>query len=135
MSWTSLMRGAWLGVLIMALVNAVPVYSAVDVYHFRSQPPTEQWIHQVEEALAKAGKNSPSWHTKRDAIESHVQDIGFFLDQAWRAARRSDRMAAEEHLRQAVALIHRAGTKQYLRPEDTALLLAMIKQQWPDAAI
>ena len=117
---------------MLALVSATPAQSSGDAYHLQQ---ADDWMHHVARQLNQAAKQSPKWHSKREHVQSHVHDIGLLLDLAWQAERRSDREAAEAHVRQVLALIKRAIRKEYLREKDLAPTLTMIRQRWPQVAI
>ncbi len=107
-------------------------FSSAEAPHLQAG---RDWLYDVQVSIHKAATNSPKWHSNRRVVQAHVHDINHLLDLAWKAARQANHKAADWHVQQAAALIERAARKEYLRHDDAAQILALIRRAWPESSI
>ena len=92
-------------------------------------------IGQAEKALKQAAINSPMWHSKQDSIQRDVYDITFLLEQALRAAEKSNDAAMKEYAQQALTLLQRGITRGHFDPEKIEPVLTLIRQLLPNVLV
>lgn len=116
--------------LVVVLLLARPVQAAVESYALGYDV-----IGQAEKILKQAAVNSPQWHSKQDSIQRDVYDITFLLEQAWRAAEKSNDAAMKDYAQQALTLLQRAVTRGHFDPEKIEPVLTLIRQLLPNVSV
>jgi hypothetical protein len=111
-------------------VAVSPLQAAQDVYNLSGD-----WIRHVEDALTRSANTGGTSHGRQEDIRRYIQDIGYFLHEAGKAAQREDRLAVEHNTKQALELLHRSVRKGYFRPEEVERILTLIKRHLPGVAI
>jgi hypothetical protein len=92
-------------------------------------------IGQTERVLKQAALNSPKWHAIQDSIQRDVHDIAFLLEQALRAAEKSNEVASKDYAHQALTLLQRAVTRGHFDPEKIKPVLTLIRQLLPNVPV
>jgi hypothetical protein len=92
-------------------------------------------IGQAEQVLKQAATNSPNRHSKQDSIQRDIHDITFLLEQAWRAAEKSNVAAREGYAHQALSLLQRAVRRGHFDPEKIEPVLSLIRQLLPNVSV
>ena len=91
-------------------------------------------IGQAEKVLKQPAANSPKWHSQQDSIQRDVYDITFLLQQAWKAAEKSNDAARKDYAHQALTLLQRAVTRDHFDPNKIEPVLTLIRQLLPNVS-
>lgn len=117
-------------ILITALatfVSAAPVPAAGEAYgNLRGD-----WAEQVQDWLTHAAMKSPKWQNQREAIERHIDNIGFLLQSASLAIRTADYAVAGMNLRYAIKTLELGIDRGFYRRSDVEPLRLIIAQHMP----
>ena len=81
----------------------VLLQSTVAVYAYR-----EDIISEVERVLKQAASERQQPHIDRDSTDRAIHDITYLIEQAWKAAEKSNHAARKDHAKQAEALLLRS---------------------------
>lgn len=92
-------------------------------------------IGQAEKVLEQAAANSPKWHSRQDSIQRDVYDITFLLEQAWRAAEKSNDAAMKDYAQQALTLLQRAVMRGHFDPDKIEPVFMLIRQLMPNVLV
>ncbi len=92
-------------------------------------------IGRAERVLKQAAVDSPKWHSKQDSIQRDVHDVTFLLEQAWRAAEKSNDAAKKEYAHQALTVLQRAVMRGHFDPDKIEPVLALIRQLLPNVSV
>src|SRR5262245_48011054 len=112
---TAIMMGVLLG-----LRQATGEYNVVDT------------VSQAEHILKQAGKESPQWHKRQDAIERDIHDITFLLEQSWKAAEQSKHAERKDYAQQALTVLQRGVTLGHFDLAKTEPVVMLIRQLLSD---
>ena len=91
-------------------------------------------IGQAERVLKQAAANGPQWHSRQDSIQRDVHDITFLLEQAWKAAEKSNDAAMQDYAQQALTLLQRAVRRGHFDPDKIEPVLTLIRQLLPNVS-
>ena len=92
-------------------------------------------IGRAEKVLEQAAAHSPKWHTGPDSIQRDVYDITFMLEQAWRAAEKSNDAAMKDYAQQALTLLQRAVMRGHFDPDKIEPIFTLIRQLLPNVSV
>ncbi len=108
------------------------VYSNTSAQSHRAQA---NRMSDVEQILKHAAVKSPNWHSKQASIQRDVHDIGYLLEQAYKAAQSGNGAATQDYARQALALLQRAVSRGHFLPEDIAPIRDEIRRLIPNPPV
>ncbi len=92
-------------------------------------------IGHAEQVLKQAAMKSPNWHSRQDSIQRDVYDITFLLEQALRAAEKSNDAARKDYAAHALTLLQRAVTRGHFDPAQVEPVLVLIRRLLPDVPV
>ena len=109
------------------LMYATPAWAAVETYgNLRGD-----WTRQVQDWLAHAAMKGPKWQSQHEAIERHIENIGFLLQSASLAIRSGDYAVAGMNVRHAIRTLELGIDRGFYRRIDVEPLKRIIAQQMP----
>jgi hypothetical protein len=92
-------------------------------------------ISQAEKVLKQAAANSPKWQSKQDSIQRDIYDITFLLEQAYRAAEKTNDVAMKDSAHQALSLLQRAVARGHFDPGKVEPIFTLIRQLLPNVSV
>lgn len=130
------MRVTW--IILILLTGLILMFSPLWVLAADSQPLTRgisqpEWIWQVEDVLYQSLRHNPKAPAVREEALRTIQDIGYYLERAGKAAQVSDHEMVEIHAREAVSLLQRGVHKGYFQASDINSILEEINRYLPSA--
>lgn len=130
------MRVTW--IILILLTGLILMFSPLWVLAADSQAVTRgisqpEWIWQVEDVLYQSLRHNPKAPAVRGEALRTIQDIGYYLERAGKAARVSDHEMVEIHAREAVSLLQRGVDKGYFQASDINSILEEINRYLPSA--
>ena len=118
-----------IGVLATALF-AIPALAAGEAYGTLRG----DWTGQVQDWLTHAAMKSPKWQSQREAIERHIENIGFLLQGASLAIRTADYVVAGMNMRYAIKTLELGIGRGFYHRSDVEPLKLIIAQHLPARA-
>lgn len=126
-------------VRVVLLAGLILLFTALAVEAAVSQPLKQgtigqpEWVWQVEDVLYQSLRHNPHAPAFRGEALRTIQDIGYYLEQAGKAARISDHEMMEIYAREAVSLLQRGAHKGYFQASDINGILEEISRYLPTA--
>jgi len=116
--------------VLTTCIFAVPASEAGETYgNLRGD-----WAEQVQDWLTHAAMKSPKWQSQREAIERHIENIGFLLQGASLARRSGDYAVASMNMRYAIKTLELGVDRGFYRRSDVEPLKLIIAQHLPARA-
>ena len=130
------LRMSWMIVILLAaliLVFTPQWVVAADSPPVKPGISQPERIWQVEDALYQSLRHNPKAPALRGEALRTIQDIGYYLQRAGKAAQVSDHEMMEIYAREAVSLLQRGVHKGYFQASDIHSVLEEINQYLPNA--
>lgn len=130
------LRMSWMIVILLAaliLVFTPQWVVATDSPQVKPGISQPERIWQVEDALYQSLRHNPKAPALRGEALRTIQDIGYYLQRAGKAAQVSDHEMMEIYAREAVSLLQRGVHKGYFQASDIYSVLEEINQYLPNA--
>jgi hypothetical protein len=89
------------------------------------------WTWYVQDWLKHAAMKNPKWHSQREAVERHIENIGFLLQNASLAIRTADYAVAGINVRHAIKTLELGVDRGFYHRIDVEPLKLIISQQIP----
>jgi hypothetical protein len=127
------------GMIVMLLAGLILVFTSLEAEAAVSQPVKQgaisqsEWVWQIEDVLYQSLRHNPNAPVLRGEALRTIQDIGYYLERAGKAARISDHEMMEINAREAVSLLQRGMHKGYFQASDINWILEEISRYLPTA--
>jgi hypothetical protein len=107
---------------VATLVHATPASTAGEAYGSLSG----DWTWHAQGLLRDAAMRSPKWRSQREAVERHIENFGYLLQNAALAVRAGDHAVAAMNMQYAIKTLELGISRGFYRRIDVEPLKLII---------